>query len=616
MATYAGQYLQIDLTAKSWKTVPISDADVQKWLLGSGFAAKLFYDEMDAGLDALDPASPLLVFNGVLTGTFAPTAARSSWCGRSPLTGIWNEANLGGHWGAELRFAGYDGLVITGRAEKPVYLWINGITSEIELRDAGHVWGKDYFVAADTLLAETDARAQVAGIGQAGENLVKISGVMSGASDYVRTAARGGMGAVLGSKNLKAIVVRGKNRPQYTDKTAFRTEVKTQNAHLKTVPPTRALSELGTAGGTEGAELYSDLPLKNWSAGSWEAVTRVGGSALYDNYKVKDTFCFACPIGCGKEVENPNGKYAAPRGEGVEYETIAGFGGMTQVDDIEAVILANSLCNRYGLDTISASSVIAFGMEAFERGIIGTEETGGLALTFGNADAMVAMVEKIALRQDIGDTLAEGVRAAAEKLGNGAADFAVHVKGMEVPYHDPRAFTSMAVNYATANRGACHLESLSYWNGYGVPLPGLGYTDIVPAHESTPAQAKLAYDYQNYVSVYNPLGLCKFIVKGHLGPETIVKFLRDALGWEWDTADLLTVGERLFQLKRLINRRYGISAADDVLPPRLQSEPRPDGHAAGVLPQMDVMLPEYYRLRGWDETGAPTPERLQQVGLG
>ncbi len=615
MATYAGQYLQIDLTAKSWKTVPIADADVQQWLLGSGFAAKLFYDEMDATLDPLDPASPLLVFNGVLTGTFAPTGARSSWCGRSPLTGIWNEANLGGHWGAELRFAGYDGLVITGRAETPVYLWINGITGEIELRDAAHLWGKDYFVTADTLLAETDARAQVVGIGQAGENLVKISGIMSGPSDYVRTAARGGMGAVLGSKNLKAIVVRGKNRPQYADKTAFRNNVKAQNARLKTAPPTRALSDLGTASGTEGAEWYGDMPLKNWSAGSWQAVKNLAANELYDNYKVKDTFCFACPIGCGKEVENPNGKYAAPRGEGVEYETIAGFGGMTQVDNIEAVILANSLCNRYGMDTISTSSVIAFAMEAFEKGIIGREETGGLELTFGNADAMVAMVEKIALRQDIGDILAEGVRAAAEKLGNGAEAFAVHVKGMEIPYHDPRAFVSMAVNYATANRGACHLESLSYWNGYGVPAQELGYTEPVAPHESIPEQAKVTVDYQNYVSVFNPLGLCKFIIKGSTQPSDITALLAQALGWQWSNEKLLLTGERLFQLKRLINLRYGISAADDVLPPRLQTEARPDGEAGGVLPKMDVMLPEYYRLRGWDAQGVPGTAQLQRVGL-
>jgi len=538
MMTIAGKYLRVNMTTQSWEIVPISAAEVETWLLGSGYAAKLLFDEMDATRDPLDPDSPLLVFNGVLTGTFAPTGARTSFCGRSPLTGIWNEANLGGHWGAELRFAGYDGLVITGRAAKPCYLWIDGRTGVIEFRDATHLWGSDYFTTADALIAETDARAQVAGIGQAGENLVKIAGIMAGPSHYVRAAARGGMGAVLGSKNLKAIVVRGKQRPQYADKAAFRAEVKSQNADIKV--HAAGLAELGTAGGAETAEWYGDMPLKNWSVGSWDGVKKVTGTVLYDAFKTRDTFCFACPIGCGKEVEVPDGKYQTPRGEGVEYETVSGFGGMAQVDDVAAVTLASSLCNRFGLDTISTSSAIAFAMEAFEKGIISRDDTGGLDLTFGNADAMLAMIEKIAFRQDVGDALADGVRAAAQRWGNGTEAFAIHVKGMEIPYHDPRAFVSMAVNYATANRGACHLEALSYWNGYGVPLPELGYTEPVSPHESTPAQAKLAVDYQDYMSIFNPLGLCKFIVKGRAQPRDVVNLLNHALGWQWSSEELST----------------------------------------------------------------------------
>ncbi len=433
---------------------------------------------------------------------------------------------------------------------------------------------------------------------------MKIAGIMAGASHYVRAAARGGMGAVLGSKNLKAIVVRGTQRPQYADKNAFRAEVKSQNADIKV--HAAGLAELGTAGGAETAEWYGDMPLKNWSAGSWDGVKKVTGSVLYDAFKTRDTFCFACPIGCGKEVEVPDGKYQTPRGEGVEYETVSGFGGMAQVDDVAAVTLASSLCNRFGLDTISTSSAIAFAMEAFEKGIISRADTGGLDLTFGNADAMLAMIEKIAFRQDAGDALADGVRAAAHRWGNGAEAFAIHVKGMEIPYHDPRAFISMAVNYATANRGACHLESLSYWNGYGVPLPELGYTEPVPPHESTPAQAKLAVDYQDYMGAFNPLGLCKFIVKGHAQPRDVVALVNHALGWQWTSEELMATGARLFRLKRRINLRYGISAADDTLPVRLLTEPRPDGHAAGTLPQLDALLVEYYRLRGWDTNGTPT----------
>lgn len=613
MTVYAGKYLRVDLSNGEWCEESISEAEVKRWLLGSGFAARLYYAEMDTALDPLEPASPLLIFNGLLAGTFAPTGCRTSFCGKSPLTGIWNEANLGHYWGAELRFAGYDGLVITGRSARPVYLYLNALEDSIELRDAGHVWGKDYFETADTLLAETDSRAQVVGIGQAGENLVKIAGIMCGPSDYVRAAARGGMGTLLGSKNLKAIVVRGKAKPEYPDKKLFLTTVKEQNVYIK--KNSTGMSQFGTAGGVVATEWYGDMPMKNWTLGSWEQAEAVSGQTIYDKYLVKHTHCHACPIGCGKEIEVAEGEYITPRGEGIEYETIAGFGGLTRTDNREALILANSLCNRYGLDTISTSAVIAFAMEAYERELIGPDDTGGLELRFSSPEAILTAIKKITFREDIGDSLAEGVRAAARRIGNGAEDFAIHVKGLEVAYHDPRAFVSMAVNYATANRGGCHLEAATYWNGYGLALPDAGYPEALPHQESSAAQAKLAYDWQNYASVYNPLGLCKFIIKGKVGPARTAEIVNSALGWNWTPEDVLTMGDRLFQLKRLINLRLGITAADDVLPKRLVTEPRPSGHAEGILPDMAVMMPVYYQLREWDENGAPRPERLKKLGL-
>jgi len=613
MSVFAGRLLRVDLTHGTWITETIDDEDVRRWLLGSGLAAKLYHDQMDASREPLHPDSPLLVFNGVLTGTFAPTACRSSWCGRSPLTGIWNESNLGSHWGAELRFAGFDGLVITGRAAGPVYLWINGLDNRIELRDASHLWGRDYFETADALREETDGRAQVAGVGPAGENLVKIAGVMSGPSNCVRAAARGGMGALLGSKQLKAIVVRGDQRPAYPDPRAFRDQVKEQNAYIK--ENTVSMSNFGTAGGVMGTVKCGDMPLRNWTAGSWDQAADVSGQTIYGKYLVKHTFCYACPIGCGKMIEVKEGKYPSPQGEGVEYETVAGFGGMLRNANAESVALCNSLCNRYGLDTISTSSVIAFAMEAFERGLIGPDETGGIDLRFGKPDAALAMIEKIVHRRDLGDVLAEGVRAAARRIGQGAEALAVHVKGLEIAYHDPRAFISMGVNYATANRGGCHLEGLTYWNGYGTGLPDLGYPEPLPPHDSTPEQARMACDHQNYYSVFNPLGLCKFIAKGSVGPERICQLVNSALGWHWTVDDLLTVGERLFQLKRLINVRLGVTAADDTLPRRLLSEPRPAGGAAGVLPDLDKMLPVYYQLRDWDENGVPRHARLERLEL-
>lgn len=612
MPVYAGKLLRIDLTQRTWREEPIADETVRKWLLGSGLAAKIYYDEMDPALDPLDPASPLIVMNGVLSGTFAPTGCRSSWCGRSPLTGIWNEANLAHYWGAELRAAGYDGLIITGRAESPTYLWLHDGT--VEFRDAAHLWGQDWFAAGDALIAETDPRAQVAGIGIAGENLVKIAGVMCGPSNYVRAAARGGMGALLGSKNLKAIVVRGKARPEYPDPKRFRDEVKAQNEFIK--EHSLPMTNLGTAGGVMATEKFGDIPIRNWTLGNWPEAINIAGQTFYPKYLVKHTHCYACPIGCGKEIEVKEGPYIVPKGEGVEYETLAGFGGMCHISTFEAVALANSLCNRYGLDTISTAAVIAFGMEAFERGLIGPKDTGGIGLRFGDPDAMLAMIGKIARREDIGATLAEGVREAARQIGQGSEAFAMHVKGLEVAYHDPRAFTSMAVNYATAARGGCHLEAATYWNGYGVPHPDLGYPSPLPPHASDAATVKLCYDYQNYAGVYNPLGLCKFLIKGHVGPERLCAIVNAALGWEWTTQDVLDTGDRIFQLKRLINVRLGITAADDRLPARFTTEPRPTGGAAGVLPDMAVMLPIYYQLRGWDENGVPTAERLARLGIG
>jgi aldehyde:ferredoxin oxidoreductase len=611
MPVYAGKLLRIDLTHRTWREEPIADETVRKWLLGSGLAAKIYYDEMDPALDPLDPASPLIVMNGVLSGTFAPTGCRSSWCGRSPLTGIWNEANLAHYWGAELRAAGYDGLIITGRAEGPTYLWLHDGT--VEFRDAAHLWGRDWFEAGDALLAETDPKGHVAGIGTAGENLVKIAGIMCGPSNYVRAAARGGMGALLGSKNLKAIAVRGKARPEYPDPKRFRDEVKGQNEFIK--EHSLPMTNLGTAGGVMGTEKFGDIPIRNWTLGNWPEAINIAGQTFYPKYLVKHTHCYACPIGCGKEIEVKEGPYVVPAGEGVEYETLAGFGGLCHVSSFEAVALANSLCNRYGLDTISTAGVIAFGMEAFERGLIGPAETGGLALRFGDADAMLAAIGKIARREDIGATLAEGVRAAAAAIGQGSEAFAIHVKGLEIAYHDPRAFTSMAVNYATAARGGCHLEAATYWNGYGVAHPDLGYPKPLPLHASDAVTVKLCYDYQNYAGVYNPLGLCKFLIKGQVGPDRLCAVVNAALGWDWTMQDVLDAGDRIFQLKRLINLRLGLRAADDRLPARFTTEPRPTGGAAGVLPDMAVMLPIYYEMRGWDANGAPTAERLTRLGI-
>jgi len=576
-------------------------------LLGSGYAAWLFQQEMAPARPWHDPASPLLIFNGLLSGTFAPTACRTSWCAHSPLTGIWGEANMGGHWGAELRFSGHDGLVISGQAAEPVYLWIDGRSGAVDLRPAGHLWGLNHYDFHDAILAETDPKARVACIGLAGENLVPYAGVMTGGIEHARTAGRAGMGAVMGSKRLKGIVVRGRERPTYHDPKAFRETVKAANREIKHY--SAGMSLLGTAGGVPGTELTGDLPLGNWRQGSWDKAGYISGQRIAETIFERHTFCFACPIGCGKTVRIEDGPYAGTAGHGPEYETLAGFGGMLLNDDLESIAHLNMLCNDYGLDTISTSASIAFALEAAERGLLGPADLDGLDLSWGNGPAVVACVHKIARREGLGDFLARGVRAMAGQLGPAAQSFALHVKGLEFPYHDPRAFTSMAANYATANRGACHLESLSYWEGYGLEVPGLAFhagEDHNQTRLDSAGAGQMAVRYQNYVSVYNPLGLCKFIIKGHAGPQLVADLVNAALGWNWTAADVFRTGERIFNLKRRINLRYGITPADDILPVRFLHEPRPTGGAAGNLPDFPAIMAEYYRERGWDPlTGAP-----------
>ncbi|MDF1515722.1 MAG: aldehyde ferredoxin oxidoreductase N-terminal domain-containing protein, partial [Anaerolineae bacterium] len=392
---YAGKYLRVDLDKKLFEDVTLTPDEVKTYLLGSGMAAHLFKQSLDAGLvpdDPLDPANTLYAFNGLLTGTFSPTGCRSSWCARSPLTGLWGESNVGGHWGAELRFAGYDGVVVEGGSATPVYLWIDSTSGVVEIRDAQHLWGEDQFVSHAKIREETDKRAQVASIGPAGENLVHFAAILQGGAGHSRAAGRTGMGAVMGAKKLKAIAVRGKNKPEYPDLNAFRDLVKEMNNSIR--EKSAGATMYGTAGGVPGAEVYGDLPLKNWQKGSWpDGAHKISGQNIHETIWVKHMYCFACPIGCGKQVEVKEGPYAGVKGEGPEYETIAGFGSNLLIDDIRAVSKMNELCNRLGLDTITTSGTIAFAIEAFEKGLLTLDDTGGLILQWGDPQIVIQLIE-------------------------------------------------------------------------------------------------------------------------------------------------------------------------------------------------------------------------------
>jgi len=608
--SYAGKLLRLDLSSSEWRVEDIQDTLVEKYLLGGGLAAKIYHDEMDPRRGPLDPESSLILIIGALSGTVLPTSCRLCICGRSPLTGIWNEATVGGYWAAQLRAASYDGLVLTGRAEEPVYIWVADDT--IEIRPAGHLWGLDTHETAAKIREETDPRAEVACIGPAGENLASMAAMMFGGKDS-RAAGRGGMGAVMGSKNLKAVAVRGSQTPEYHDRKGLLESVREANAFIK--ENSLGMTQFGTSGGIITTEKVGDLAIQNWRLGSWEeGAPKITGERMAETILTGNYRCHACPIGCGREIEIKEGPYAGLIGSGPEYETIIGFGPLCLNDDLESIAAMNDLCNRHGLDTISTSGTIAFAMEAWEKGLLDVKSTGGLDLSWGNTDSMIRLIDMIANREGLGDVLADGTRSAAGRLGHNSIEWTVQVKGLELPYHDPRAFTSMALGYATANRGGDHLETMTYWHEYGKVWPDMGYVDP-PDKLVSEGKAKLVYDFQNFLGVFNGLGLCKFIAKGGVGPQLVAEWVNLALGWDWTVADVLFVGERLFNLKRLINVRWGVSRKDDILPLRMLAHARPSGSAKGNLPHLGKMLYEYYAVRGWSEEGIPTKEKLEELGL-
>lgn len=608
---YWGKLLTVDLSTGEIGRMEIAESDYRRFLLGSGLAAKMLYGELDPSRDPLDPRNSLIFIRGLANGILLPGCSKFIVCARSPLTGIWGESAAGGHFHQQFTAAGWDGIVFTGAAPKPVYLWLRD--DRAELRDASHLWGLDTFDTNERLKGETEEKAIVASIGPAGENGVLFASIMFDGI-VARAAGRCGMGTVMGSKNLKAVVVRGTGKVPVADAAGLRAALKEQIPGI--MAAAKGMTNFSTAGGIEAVELHGDLPIKNWYEGSWkEQAIGISGQKFLPKTLDRHYACFGCPIRCGKIVKVDSGPWAPLHGHGPEYETLAAFGSMCLVEDYEAIMAANERCNRLGMDTISCGGAIAFAIECREKGVIGPDAAPGLDLAWGNAAAVVAMVERIARREgELATLLGRGVRKAAEALDGGSEAWAVHTKGLEYPYHDPRAFTCMAANYATGARGACHLEALSYFLGRGVPLPEMGYTTPPDPH-SNEGKGKICYDMQNFQGLFNPLGLCKFLFLGRVGPKMITQWINFVTGWDTTMEGLLLASERLITLKRMYNVRLGIRRKDDILPPRLKTHARPSGRAQGVLPDVDRMVGELYALRGWDADGVPTEAAAKRLGL-
>ncbi|MBI4863638.1 MAG: aldehyde ferredoxin oxidoreductase family protein [Candidatus Riflebacteria bacterium] len=605
---FFAKVLHVDLTNRTTTTSSLDAADVKKYYLGSGLASVFLMRHFDLARDPLDEASPLLFFSGLFTGGLLPGTSKLSVVARSPQTGIWNEATVGGHWPAQLRKTGLDGIVLLGRASEPVYLVIT--TDDVQIRPAAHLWGKDTYEVGRILKEGRSDRARVACIGPAGEQGVLISSILFDPPNS-RVAARGGIGAVMGAKNLKAIVVEGDPKLAYPVAHPEELKVELETDRKEITKNTVGLTNFGTSGGVETVEMYGDLPIKNWQLGSWkEGARKVAGQAMQPMMLDHHYSCFACPIRCAKIYKNEKrGLF----GHGPEYETIGMLGASCLNDDPELLAEGNEWCNRYGIDTISAGSCCGFAIEAFERGALTTADTGGVTLDW-NGQSMLALIHLMGRQEHVGKVLGQGVRRAAQVLGKNSSEYAVHTKGLEYPAHDPRGHVGMALNYATASRGACHLEGLTYFLDRGIPVEDLGYTTPPDPHRSDD-KPPIVVNMQNYMAVFNPLGMCKFLFIGRVGPKKIARWLNLVCGWDVTMDDVLKTGERLFNLKRVYNNRLGISRKDDILPPRLYAQAKPEGAAKDVLPDLGSMLYRYYQLRCWTPDGIPTRQKLEELGI-
>jgi aldehyde:ferredoxin oxidoreductase len=603
---YTGKLLWADLSTGKTSTTVLDEATAKQYLGGSGLGAKLIRDRLKTIRGPLDPSNPLCFMPGLLCGTLVPGSNRTTVCGLSPATNAWGEARAGGTWAPMLKYAGYDGAIFVGKAAHPVYVWIEN--DRVEIRPADGLWGKGFFETDTRLLAETHPDAVVAGIGQAGEKLSRMACVMF-EGRYARSAGRTGMGAVMGSKNLKAVVVRGTGGIPVADGAGLMKRAAVYGDKEKS--KFKRNFTLGTAGGVVATEAVGDMPIRNFLGGRWaEKAERVSGQTMFEKYGKHERSCLSCPSNCTLVADIPG----TAVGHAPEYETIGAFGSMCDCDQIEVIAQCNELCNDYGLDAISAGNTIAFAMEAVERGLLSESTLDGIRLAWGDAEAMIALLHKIGKREGVGDLLADGTRPAAERLGKEFADMLVEVKGVEIPMHDPRAFWSNALNYAVANRGACHMEGVTFTVESGLPFPDLGYT--APMDPYIPdGKAELNVKMHDLMVLYDGLGICKFYIVVSYGPTILAEWLNYCTGWKMTPDELMQIGERIFTAKRLINLGRGLTRKDDSLPQRLLSIPQRDD-IGPVDPQgMERMLTEYYRLRGWDANGAPTKARLKALHL-
>jgi aldehyde:ferredoxin oxidoreductase len=603
MTSYYNHYLQIDLGAGTWSTFALPEEVLARFVGGKGVAAYLLARHQDPQAGPFDPANPLIFATGPLTGTRAPSM-RSVMVFQSPVTRLFTDSHFGGVFGQEVKAAGYDGLLITGQAGKPVYLEIDD--ERVAIKDASHLWGLDTYETYDRLRPDyPDKDWRLACIGPAGENRVKFAMVDC---EFHRQAGRGGGGAVMGAKNLKAIVVRGSQKPDLAEPEAFNALVRdTIKDEMKDNGYVVGFRTGGTAASIPWADVEGLLPTRNFQRGSFPQAEELGDAAQKERYWYKDVACAACPIACTKLGRLKEGPYAGLEGDSLEYESAAMLGANLEVGKTDEAIYLGVLCDKLGLDTISAGCVLGFACEAVEKGLLEAD------VRFGDTESLAAMLQDIAVRRGAGDLLAEGVRAAAAQIGGGADYFAIHVKGLELPAWGPRGVPGMGLAYLTADRGGCHQRAFPIlYEAGGEAWKGQTYERL-----ALEGKAQLLAEVQNRLAGLDTLITCDF-ARYAVGDATYLELLAAATGRRLSLDDLYRMGERIWNLTRLFNLKAGMTRADEDLPARFKEEPLPDGPAAGhrfTAADIDRLLSDYYATRGWDENGVPRPETLAALSV-
>jgi aldehyde:ferredoxin oxidoreductase len=594
--------LEVNLSNGEISKTVIPSETLQKFVGGASLAAFILYPHLNEELDPLSPEAPLLFLTGPLTGTTGPAVGRFVICGKSPATQIWGESNIGGFFGPELRKSGYDGLIVIGKSSSPVFLTISD--EDVEIRSADRLWGE-----TDTFLTQTRIRkelnqptAKICCIGKAGEAMIPFASIVC---DHGRMAGRTGMGAVMGSKRLKAVAVKGNLAVPIMDEDHFEPLRRKMNVALKDENVATAFRKFGTSSGVDYLDYLGELPKYAFTRGTIENAWEISGMTMAETILTGVSTCHGCVIACGRVVSLEGGK----KQKGPEYENVVGFGPILGIIDLPFITRMSDLCDRYGMDSISTSNIIGLTFLLYQEGIIEEKEANGLKLEWGNQAAVEKLIHAIVEREGIGALLAEGSKSLAEHYG--VPGFAAQVKGLEVPYHDPRGGSGSGLVYATSPRGATHMDSDYFWvDTLGRAVDELG---IVPykRFEGAVKSSNVAR-HQNWGAVLNSLVMCMHAV---VPIEDLVRLINFATGFDYELEELITAGERGWNLKRVINNRHGLTMKEDTLPEILM-KPMPDGGSAGYVPPLQEMLDAYYKARGWDtKTGKPFPEKLKQLGL-